>query len=278
MNVLSIQSSVAYGHVGNSGAVFALRRLGHEAWALDTVTLSNHPGHGRWRGRVTPAPDLSDLLDGLDELGVLGRCHAVLTGYLGTSDNGVVALEAVSRVRRNSPAALYLCDPVIGNERKGIYVEPDVAAFVRDRALPAADIVTPNCFEVGFLTGTTVTTADEAIAAARTLIDRGPHIVVVTGLRRGDEIGVLAATAEGVWLVETPCLDTVADDGAGDLFAALLLGHFLTGRDLTPAVERAVAGTFAVFDASRAAGELRLVDAQARMVDPDQVFAATKVG
>jgi len=278
MNVLSIQSAVTYGHVGNSAAVFALQRLGHDAWPLDTVQYSNHPGHGAWQGQTVDAGLLRMLLDGLDGHGVLGRCDAVLSGYLGTAENGAVALDAVARVRAANSDALYCCDPVIGNARKGRFVPEAVADFIARRALPQADILVPNQFELGLLTGVEIADAAAARDAARSLT---APVVVTTGLRRGDRIGVLACAEagngeSGAWLVETPFLDGVTDDGAGDLLSALFLGRYLRDRAVVPALEHAAAATFAVIAATQAAGadELCLVAAQDQMTAPTRRFTA----
>ncbi len=277
MNILSIQSAVAYGHVGNSAAVFALQRLGHEVWPLNTVELSNHPGHPTWRGRTTDPGHLQELVDGLDALGVLARCDAILTGYLGSAANGDTALAVVDRVHRRAGGALYCCDPVLGNERKGLFVAPDIAAFMRERAIPAADIATPNRFELGLLTGDVVTDAASAAAAADKLAAMGPQVVAVSGIRDGGRIGCLARSSIGAWRVDTPIVDGVADDGAGDLFCALFLGHYLRTGEVAPALERAAAATFAVFEetARLQSDELSLVAAQDRLRDPPRLFTAS---
>ena len=148
MNVLSIQSSVVYGHVGNRAAVPALERLGHDVWPVDTVAFSNHPAHGSFRGRIVPAAEVRDLIEGLAARGVLGRCDAVLSGYLGDPATGAVVEDAVARVRAANPRTLYCCDPVIGEVGRGAYVRAGVPEAFRDRLVPLADIVTPNPFEL----------------------------------------------------------------------------------------------------------------------------------
>ena len=171
MNVLSIQSTVTYGRVGNRAAVFALERLGHEVWPIDTVAFSNHPAHGGFRGRVVPAAEVSALVEGLDARGVLGRCDAVLSGYLGEPETAAVVADAVARVRAANPAALYCCDPVIGEVGRGVYVRAGIADAFRERLVPLADIVTPNPFELELLTGIAPSTLEGARAAARALIE-----------------------------------------------------------------------------------------------------------
>src|ERR1700732_3653711 len=153
MNILSIQSAVSYGHVGNSAAVFPLQRLGFEVWPVNTLQYSNHPGYGAFRGRVFEPAHVAEVITGIAERGVLGTCDAVLSGYLGDAATGEAVLDAVSRVKAANPAALYCCDPVIGDSGTGVYVRPGVAEFFQQRGLPAADIVTPNQFELEHLTG-----------------------------------------------------------------------------------------------------------------------------
>ena len=133
-NVLSVQSRVAYGHVGNAAAIFPLQRLGIEAWALDTVAFSNHTGHGRWRGATVAAAAIAELFDGVAALGVLPQVDAVLSGYLGDAATGPVLLDIVERVRAANPRALFCCDPVIGDVDTGSYVTDGIAEFFRDRA------------------------------------------------------------------------------------------------------------------------------------------------
>jgi pyridoxine kinase len=223
--VLSVQSRVAYGHVGNAASVFPLQRLGIEAWALDTVAFSNHTGHGQWRGSVVPATAIAELFEGISALGVLSQIDAVLSGYLGDAMTGPLLLDIVERVRAANPQALFCCDPVIGDVDTGSYVTEGIAEFFRDHALAAADIVTPNRFELEFLTGRTVATLGEAGEAAAALRALGPKIVLVTSIElEGDRIAMVAAGPEGVWAAETPRLPVMLN-GCGDVTAALLLGR-----------------------------------------------------
>ena len=154
MKVLSIQSSVAYGHVGNSAAVFPLQRLGHEVWPVHTVNFSNHTGYGAWRGPLIPPADVAEVISGIEDRGVLGQVDAVLSGYQGGSGIADVILDAVARVKAANPAATYTCDPVMGNATSGCFVDPAIPPIIRERVVPVADVITPNQFELGFLTGT----------------------------------------------------------------------------------------------------------------------------
>lgn len=282
MAILSLQSSVAYGHVGNAAAVFALRRLGREVWPVDTVAFSHHPGHGPPGGRVRPADEVADIIDGLDRLGALAQSGAVLSGYLGAADTGRVVLDAVRRVKAYVPAALYACDPVMGDRGPGLYVPEDVVRFFADLAVPAADILVPNHFELEMLAGRTLPRLSDVLAFARALCTRGPRLVVVTSLAVREtppgRLETLAVGADTAWRVVTPRLELKAH-GAGDLFAALFLSHVLAGRAPPHALTAAVSSVFAVIDATVAADapELRLVEAQATLTAPQRAFAAEAV-
>jgi pyridoxine kinase len=280
--VLSIQSAVAYGHVGNSAAVLPLQRLGFDVFPVNTVLLAHHPGHGRgWRGhKVTPA-QIDEILAGLEERGALPRCAAVLSGYLGDPAVADSVLRAVSHTKAARPDALYLSDPVIGDDHSGVFVAAGIPEAIRDRLLPAADIITPNRFELAHLSGRPVESLDDVLAAAADLRARGPRLVVATGLTLPDqpeEVAVLADSASGTWLVATPRLQGLVH-GTGDAFSALFLGHYLATADLRLALERSVAAIFALVERTHASGadELRLVAAQEKLVAPDRHFSAVQL-
>lgn len=281
MNILSIQSHVTCGHVGNSAAVFALQRLGHEVWPVHTVLYSNHPGHGGFRGeRVAPAR-LAEIVEGLDDLGALADCNAVISGYLGDPETGRVVLDAVARVKARNPRAIYLCDPVMGDREGGLYVDEGLVEFFRHEAVPAADIMAPNAFELELLTGYPVGDTDAAPAALDALRALGPKTALVTGIAGegvvGGEIAAVATDGAAAFGVATPRLDTGRrPDGAGDLFAALFLGNYLAGGNLAAALETTVSSVYAVLKATVEAGnrELRIVQSQDEMVAPPRRFAA----
>lgn len=278
MRVLSIQSSVAVGHVGNDAARLPLQRLGHDVLALDTVRLAHHPAHGAFRGRVTEAEELATLLDGLDAVRALAGIDAVLTGYMGTAANGRVALDAVARVRARNPRALYALDPVMGERPRGYYVREELAAFFRDEALPLADIVLPNPFELDVLAGARTAGVDDARSAARSLLARGPRLIVAKGIETAAEIGVLAVAREGTWLVETPRVEAPAH-GAGDAFAAFFLGHYLKRPSPAWALGRAASAQHALMRATARAGtgELALVAGQGAWAAPRTLFRARRL-
>ena len=282
--ILSIQSSVAYGHVGNNAAVFPLQRLGFEVWPVNTVQFSNHTGYGSWRGPVLPATDVAAILAGVGDLGVLDRCDAVLSGYQGAADVGAVILSAVTTVKAANPAAIYVADPVLGDRWCGFYVQPGIPEFMRDRVLPAADVTTPNHFELEFLAGRPVTTTADLLEAVDVIRAAGPRIVLTTSIELGDSapdrLGMTAASDDGVWLVSTPRLELAAVSGAGDLTAALFLAHLLgTGDDVPVALARTAASVFGVLEltASLGATEMALVEAQELIAGPPERFAVTRL-
>ncbi|MFP5369297.1 MAG: pyridoxal kinase PdxY, partial [Actinomycetes bacterium] len=186
VSVLSIQSHVAYGHVGNSSAVFPLQRLGIEVWPVHTVQFSNHTGYGEWRGRVFDGQAIEEVVQGIAERGVLARCDAVLSGYLGSSDIGHAVVGTVQQVRAANADALYCCDPVIGDVGRGVFVRPGIEEFMREVAVPAADVVTPNHFELDLLSGLTTRSLDEVKDAVAAVHGLGPRVVLTTSLVTGD--------------------------------------------------------------------------------------------
>ncbi|MBI3503754.1 MAG: pyridoxal kinase [Proteobacteria bacterium] len=278
MRVLSIQSSVAAGAVGNSAAVFCLQRLGLDVVRLDTVRFSNHPGHGGFAGGPTPAGELARLVDGLDQRGLLGACDGVLSGYLGTGDQGAVVADALARARRANPDCLYALDPVMG-DRGRVFVRPDVVDAIRALA-PRADILFPNAFELGLLTGLPAGSLAEVQAAAAALRAAGPsdRLVVVTSVPDADRLGTLACGREGSFIVRVPTLDHPAY-GAGDSFAALFIGRYLAARDVAAALAQATSSVHAVVAATAAKGaiDLALVECQAALVTPPTLFPVERL-
>lgn len=282
--ILSIQSSVAYGHVGNSAAVFPMQRLGFEVWPVDTVQFSNHTGYGSWRGPVLPAAEVAEILTGVGELGVLARCDAVLSGYQGAADVGAVILDAVASVKTANPAAIYCADPVLGDRWCGFYVRPGIPEFMRDHVVPAADVTTPNHFELEFLAGRPVANTADLLDAVDVVRADGPRIVAATSIELAefppDTIGMAAACDDAMWLVSTPRLDLAAVSGAGDLTAALFLAHLMsTGDDVPVALARTAASVFAVLEmtAELGATEMAVVEAQGQIADPPDRFIVTRL-
>ena len=277
--VLSVQSWVACGNVGNTAALFPLQRLGCETWSLNTVAFSNHTGYERWRGDTVPASQIATLFEGIAELGVLPRCDAVLSGYLGEAETGPVLLDIVSRVKEANPRALFCCDPVMGDVGLGYYVRSGVPEFFRDRALALADVVTPNRFELEWLSGEPVRSLAEACDAVAALRQLGPAIVLATSLETvADRIAVIAAGPEGVWAVETPHLPIEAT-GCGDAVAALFLGWLLKGKPVPDALANTIAAIYGVIEATMRSGggELALIAAQDELVSPSRAVSLQRL-
>ena len=282
MNILSIQSHVAYGHVGNASAVFPLQRLGVEVWPIHTVQFSNHTGYGAWRGQVFEAGVIGELVTGIAERGRLSACDGVLSGYMGSADIGAAILDAVAQVRAANPKADYCCDPVIGDVGRGIFVRPGIPEFMRHQAVPAADVITPNQFELELLSGHKVVTLADARAACDLLHATGPKVILVTSLHvdatPSDSIDLMASGPDGCFLVRTPKLD-VSLNGAGDAIAALFFFHLKRTGSTAAALEAAGSSIFGLLKRTAEAHsrELLLVDAQDEFVRPTHVFTPTRI-
>jgi len=283
MNLLSIQSHVAYGHVGNAAAVFPLQRLGVEVWPVHTVQFSNHTGYGEWKGEVFGASLIRDVVAGIERRGVLGECDGVLSGYMGSADTAEAILAAVAAVKRANPAARYACDPVIGDVGRGVFVREGIPEFMRAKAVPAADVVTPNQFELDYLSGRASKTLEQARDAVKAVHDLGPRAVLVTSLHTqetpADAIDLLASDGSGCFRLRTPKLP-LSVNGAGDAIAALFFAHYLRIGKIDEALSRAASAIFGVLakTADVGAREIQLVAAQDEIVSPSQVFEAEELG
>ena len=288
INILSIQSWVSYGHVGNAAAVFPLQRLGFEVWSINTVQFSNHTGYGDWTGQVYPPEAVTEIVDGIAARGVLPSCGAVLSGYLGSEGTVSAVVEAVRRVRAANPAALYCCDPVMGDVGRGVFVRPELPAQIAALAVPEADVLTPNQFELELLTGQSVHTLEDALNAAHTLRGRmrqeGPRLVLVTSLiRRGAPAGsieTLAVSDGGAWLCRTPLIPLDPPrNGTGDAIAALFFGHYLKLGSVAQALSLSMSALHALLTLTHAAGtrEIQVIAAQNEYGRPSQLFEALQV-
>jgi len=287
VQVLSIQSAVSYGHVGNSAAVFPLQRLGHEVLPVHTVLFSNHTGYGAWRGPVLSGSDVHEVVLGIEERGALAGVALVLSGYQGSPEIAEVVLDAVARVKQANPLAVYACDPVMGNARSGCFVDPAIPPLLRDRVVPAADLITPNQFELGFLTG--AIDEDEARPRLETILEAahvaraaGPETVLVTSVEHADQepdtLGLLAVTGSGAWSVQTPRLP-LKSNGSGDVTAALFAAHLVEGGEVAAALARTVSSVFDLLENTLVAKsrELRLVQSQETFAHPRLQFEVTRV-
>jgi pyridoxine kinase len=281
MNLISIQSHVAYGHVGNSAAVFALQRLGCEVWPVHTVQFSNHTGYGTWKGEVFAAARIGEVIDGIADIGVLGACDGVLSGYIGAVETGEAIVAAVGKVKAANPNASYCCDPVIGNRARGEFVRPGVAEFMRERALPAAEVVTPNHFELDRLAGRETGDVAAVLSAVDDIHARGPRAVLVTSVRSdatpAGSLDVIASDGSARYLVRTPLLATPAN-GAGDLIAALFFFHYLRRRSVADALAAATSSVFGLLRRTCEAGasETILIAAQDELTAPSTTFAPVR--
>lgn len=288
-NILSIQSAVAYGHVGNSAAVFPLQRIGHEVWPVYTVNFSNHTGYGAWEGPLIPAEQVRKIIQGIEDRGALARVDAVLSGYQGGDDIADVIVDTVARVKELNPNAVYACDPVMGNAKSGCFVSDNIPPLLRDKVVPVADIITPNQFELGYLTGkeaTDLASTLEAVEAARAM---GPDTVLVTSVTRPDQpedtVEMLVVDSHGRWLVQTPRL-AFKRNGSGDVTCALFTGHYIEaigGAEAATAAKNALAKTASsVFDLienthNADAPELLLVESQEAYAHPRMQFEVTEI-
>jgi len=282
VKILSIQSAVAYGHVGNSAAVFPLQRIGVEVLPVYTVNFSNHTGYGAWRGPLISPDDVRDVITGIEERGVFDQIDVVLSGYQGSEGIADVILDAVARVKAANPDAVYACDPVMGNAKSGCFVAPAIPVLLRDRVVPAADIITPNQFELGYLTDTEPDTLESTLASVDLIRASGPRTVLVTSVERPDRpagtIEMLAVTDDGAWLVQTPLLPFKAN-GSGDVTAALFTAHLRRTGDAADALGRTVSSVFDLLQRTYESGqrELQLVESQEFYASPRMQFAVEQV-
>ncbi|WP_454116322.1 pyridoxal kinase PdxY [Microbacterium aurum] len=282
MKILSIQSAVAYGHVGNSAAVFPLQRIGVEVLPVYTVNFSNHTGYGAWRGPLISPADVRDVITGIEERGVFGEIDVVLSGYQGSEGIGDVILDAVARVKAANPAAVYSCDPVMGNAKSGCFVAPAIPILLRERVVPAADIITPNQFELGFLTETEPSDLVSTLASADAARALGPDVVLVTSVERpdrpADTIEMLAVTGDGAWIVQTPHIPMKAN-GSGDVTAALFTAHYRASGDAAAALAKTVSSVWDLLQTTYESGqrELQLVEAQEFYAHPRLQFEVIRV-
>lgn len=284
-NILAIQSHVVFGHAGNSAAEFPMRRMGANVWPLNTVQFSNHTQYGHWTGTVMPATHLTDIVKGIAAIDRLKTCNAVLSGYLGSAEQGEQILEIVRQVKQANPDAWYFCDPVMGHPEKGCIVAPGVAEFHCKASLPASDIIAPNLLELEMLSGSSVANVDEAVTVSRKLIAQGPKIVLVKHLaragRRSDRFEMLLVTAQEAWHISRPLIDFGVRQpvGVGDLTSGLLLVNLLKGETLKQSLEHTTAAVYEVMLKTHEMGEyeLQLVAAQDLIAQPQQHFAAEKL-
>ncbi|HZP93229.1 MAG TPA: pyridoxal kinase PdxY [Burkholderiales bacterium] len=282
MTIISVQSQVAFGHVGNSAAVFPMQMAGIDVVAVPTTLLSNRPGYPSIRGRVLEAELVGDLLVGIEERGAVDSASMILSGYLGSAEIAGVVADFVARAKSRNAALRYTLDPVMGDRDRGLFVKAEIPPVVRDRLLPLADVITPNHFEFEALCGGAAVTRDQVLAQARGLIARGPSTVVITSAELSDtpadEIETLAIERTAAWRVRTPRVP-ISPNGSGDLFAALFTAARVRGQDTPEALAHAASAMFAVIERTAAAGteEMRIVESADELVNPKRRFEAAAV-
>lgn len=282
VKILSIQSHVAYGHVGNSAAVFPLQRRGHDVWPVHTVNFSNHTGYGSWGGPLISPEDVRAVIGGIEDRGALAQVDAILSGYQGGAGIADVIVDAVKRTKELNPAATYTCDPVMGNAKSGCFVNPEIPPIIRERVIPVADIITPNQFELGFLTDTEPLSLEDTLASADRAMEMGPSTVLVTSVERPDRptgtIEMMAVTADAAWIVQTPHLPFKAN-GSGDVTAALFTAHLHETGSLSVALAATTSSVFDLLENTINSGEreLRLIASQETFAAPRMQFEVTQV-
>lgn len=252
MPILAVSSHVSVGYVGNSAAVPAFERLGHEVWRVDTVAFSNHPGHHRFTGKVRPDHEIAELLRGIETHTGWHDLEGIYSGYLGEADTGRVLAARLDAIQSAAPDAVYACDPIIGDHGR-VFVREGVENVIRDELVPRARIITPNAFELARLSGHRVETVGDAHAAAVTLLEWGPSVVVGTGIPDGDRLAVVMVTPSANLIARSPWRDRPFF-GTGDLFTALFLAHYLPARDPAAALVKTVAGLEVATAATERAG------------------------
>lgn len=259
--VLCLSSQVARGYVGGSAARIALERLGHECWLLPTVVLSNHPGYARFAGEQVPVGRLRAMVEALEANGWLADVDSVILGYMPSAEHAGFAAGVVELVRKAHPEALILCDPILGDEPGGLYVDEEVAAAVRDELVPVTDIATPNRFELEWLGGMRSKVVKAAAKSARAL---GPARLLVTSVMGQDPqtLANLLVDEKDAWFT-TVSRRKDAPHGAGDLMAALLLGHLLKGTAPADALALATGSVEEALEESKGSDELRLATSSA---------------
>ncbi|MGL4602641.1 MAG: pyridoxal kinase PdxY [Iodobacter sp.] len=284
MNILSVQSHVVFGHAGNSAAVFPMQCMGANVWPLHTVQFSNHTQYGHWAGMVLPESQISELTAGIAATGHLAECNALLSGYIGSAGQGEHILAALQQLREANPLAIYHCDPVMGHPLKGCIVAPGVAEFLIEKAIPQANIVSPNQLELEMIVGRKLNTLAEIVAACHELLARGPQTILIKHLSYQEKdpgcFEMLALTADEAWLIRRPILEFAKEPvGVGDMTSALFLVNLLAGKSLSAALEHTTAAVYGVLRETARQGryELAVVDARQEYIAPSQPLQAIAI-
>lgn len=281
--IISIQSHVVYGCAGNSAAVFPLQRLGFNVWPINTVQFSNHTQYQQgWTGTVLAKGEITTLFNGLENIEVMPNISAVISGYLGGANQAAEILENIKRIKTVNPDCLYICDPVMGDENKGCFVTDDVAEMLCKYLIPAAQVITPNQFELSQITGIEINDLDSAIAACASARAMGPNIVLVKHLhfKSLSKYSMLMATEEGVYLIERPLIDfSIPLIGVGDLTTALFTGNLLQTNSPCEALQKTNQSVYAVVSKTKTLEEreLQIIAGQDSISDGVIEYFASKV-
>ena len=283
-NLISIQSHVVYGYAGNKSATFPLQLLGVDVCTLNTVQFSNHTQYAKWTGMVLPKEQIGEIVRGIDEIGELHRCDAIISGYIGSADQVEEIVNAVNYVKQRNPNAVYLCDPVMGHPDKGCIVADGVKEGLVNIAMKAADIITPNLVELRELSGLTVDNFSQAIEAVKVILAQGPKKVLVKHLSKVGQdptkFEMLLANQEGIWHISRP-LHIFAKDpvGVGDLTAGLFMANLLNGKSDIEAFEHTANAVNEVMQITHDSGlyELQIIAAREFIVNPRSHYQAVKI-
>ncbi|MBN6068964.1 pyridoxal kinase PdxY [Aggregatibacter actinomycetemcomitans] len=282
-NVLSIQSHVVYGYAGNKSATFPMQLLGIDVWALNTVQFSNHTQYGKWTGIIIPKEQIGEIVHGIEQIQALHKCDAVVSGYLGSAEQIDEIVNAVHKIKAINPNALYLCDPVMGHPDKGCIVADGVREGLIN-IVSEADIITPNLVELRELSGLPVENFEQALAAVKAILAKGPKKVLVKHLRKvgknADQFEMLLATERGIWHLSRPLHPFDREPvGVGDLTAGLFLANLLNGKSDVEAFEHMANAVNDVMQTTLERGEyeLQIIAARDLIINPRSQYKAQKI-
>jgi len=254
-----------------------------EVWPIHTVQFSNHTQYSQgWKGRAFSADDINQLVTGIDNIGKLSDCQAVLSGYQGSAEQCQAIINTVNTVKQQNPKALYVCDPVMGDPEKGCILADGITEQLINEVMPIADVIVPNQFELTQFTGMEINNLEQAKAACQKALSMGPKMVLVKHLHSiaDDTFTMMLATESGCYITQRPHLEFDKQPvGVGDLISALFTGGLLNGLTEVSAFEHATNACYGVLKEThhRQEWELQTIAAQAELVNPSESFSAIAV-
>nr|WP_179188687.1 pyridoxal kinase [Kiloniella majae] len=285
-SIISAQSHVCYGHVGNSAAAFPMQKLGVSVHSVPTTILSNHPAHSSFYGQAIESDLLRDLFSGLEERGAFHESAGFQSGYLATLDNGHVIEKAVKRFKACNPQGIYCLDPVMGDVEKGFFVQAGIPELIAQKLLPLADIITPNKFEFDALTATSCQSSicqnhNDMVAAARKLMeDFNLRCVVITSADFGEKetTHTLVVRREDATLYTTPFLQN-GPSGTGDLFTGMFIARILMGQDEMEAADSSLNAVYSIIKHTVTSNlrELDIITHQECIIDSTRIITQNKM-